>query len=69
MRILHHHNITPGKFLRYCVVGGTGALLSWILIYTLTEFLDLWYMVSVVLTTSIVVVYNFLLNALWTFKE
>jgi len=64
-----HKNITTRKFLKYCVVGGTGAVLSWVSIYLLTEVAHFWYMMSAVVTTFIVVVYNFTLNALWTFKE
>ncbi len=69
LALLRHKNITPKKFIKYCVVGGSGAILSWISVFTLTEYLHFWYMFSLVLTTGIVVIYNFLLNALWTFKE
>lgn len=57
------------KFFKYCVVGGSGALLSWIGIYLLTEKAHFYYMLSVVLMTGVVVIYNFTLNLLWTFKK
>jgi putative flippase GtrA len=68
MKKLVNRNFTLHKFLKYCLVGGSGAVISWMLLYTFTEWCHLWYMISAIITTFIVVTYNYLLNALWTFR-
>ena len=62
-------NLTWKKFFRYAIVGGSGSVLSWGIVYGLTEWCHLWYMASVIITTFVIVTYNYILNALWTFRE
>ncbi len=57
------------KLFKFCCVGGTGALITWGGTYVLTEYLHLWYMVSVVLATFCAIISNFTLNYKWTFRE
>ena len=57
------------KYIKFCVVGATGALITWSLTYSLTEFGGWWYMASAVTATLIAMTWNFMWNLKWTFKE
>lgn len=56
------------KYIKFCVVGGTGAIITWGLTYLLTDKAGWWYMASVVLATVIAMTWNFTWNYRWTFK-
>lgn len=57
------------RFVKFCTVGGSGALLTLALTWMLTELAGLWYMLSLAITVVIVAVWNFNLNAFWTFAQ
>ena len=54
------------KFLKFCFVGGSGALLNFGITYGLTEWFGLWYMLSLFIATGIAMVWNFTFNHYWT---
>ncbi|MDD3461622.1 MAG: methyltransferase domain-containing protein [Mesotoga sp.] len=56
------------RFLKFCIVGGTGAIITWGLTWLFTERLGLWYMVSVIIATGFAMINNFAWNSTWTFK-
>jgi ubiquinone/menaquinone biosynthesis C-methylase UbiE len=56
------------KFIKFCIVGGTGAIITFGLTWLLTEELDLWYMGSLVIATIVAMTSNFLFNNYWTFS-
>lgn len=56
------------KFLKFCIVGGIGALITFGLTWLLTEELGLWYMFSLIIAVGIATISNFTLNTIWTFK-
>jgi ubiquinone/menaquinone biosynthesis C-methylase UbiE len=56
------------KLFKFCCVGGTGAIITWGLTYILTEWFGFWYMVSVVSSTFIAMLWNFTWNLKWTFR-
>jgi len=67
---------TAKQFLRYCIVGGSGALLNLALVYLLTTYVFgevFWivpgYIASTVVATGIVFVWNFAGNKAWTFSD
>jgi len=57
------------RFIKFCMVGGSGALITLILTWLFTEISGLWYMLSLGITIVIVVTWNFSLNAAWTFAQ
>ena len=60
-------NSIQAKFLKFCFVGGTGALLNFGITFGLTEWFDIWYMASLFVATAIATVWNFTFNYYWTF--
>lgn len=60
-------NFTLLKFLKFSLVGGSGALLHLGITWVLTEWAGWWYMASMLVAIVFVVTWNFSLNALWTF--
>jgi len=57
------------RFVKYAIVGGLSTLLGWTLLYTLTEFGGLWYMLSSVIGTFVVMVAAFSANNYWTWGK
>jgi ubiquinone/menaquinone biosynthesis C-methylase UbiE/MoaA/NifB/PqqE/SkfB family radical SAM enzyme len=56
------------RFIKFCVVGGIGWLLQVAITYILTEYLSIWYILSMCIAVAIVVIWNYLANAIWTFS-
>jgi putative flippase GtrA len=61
-------NVT-GEFGRFLVVALGGFLLTQMLMGLFVGFLGLWYMLSKALTSGLVLIWNFALNKLWTFRS
>ncbi len=55
------------KFVKFCIVGGSAALITFGVTWILTEEIKLWYMASLVIATAIAMVFNFTLSSIWTF--
>jgi dolichol-phosphate mannosyltransferase len=62
--VLYKYN----RFLKFCIVGGTGALITFSVTWLLTEQFGMWYMMSMVIAVAIATVTNFTLNSIWTFS-
>ena len=56
------------KFWKFCVVGGSGAVITFGITWLLTEKLGMWYMASMVIAVAIATVWNYNFNLMWTFK-
>jgi len=56
------------KFIKFCIVGGSGAIITFSITWILTEWFNLWYMFSMVFAVAVATITNFNLNLLWTFK-
>lgn len=56
------------KYIKFCVVGGIGALITFGVTWLFTEKVGLWYMGSLVIATLIAMTSNFFLNNYWTFS-
>ncbi|KYK37817.1 MAG: hypothetical protein AYK18_08930 [Theionarchaea archaeon DG-70] len=59
----------PVQFVKFCIVGSIGAVIHLGVLYCLTEFFSIWYMVSATLGFTAAVVNNFILNKYWTFQN
>ena len=57
------------QFIKFCLVGSTGALIHLGLLYSLTEVFHIWYMVSSAAAFMVAVANNFVLNKYWTFRD
>lgn len=57
------------RFLRFLGAGGFSVLLYYVLLFALTDVLEIWYMVSATAASLLKWVINFLLQKHWTFKN
>lgn len=57
------------QFLKFCIVGAIGTVLNIAVMYSLTEFFNIFYMVSALFSFVASVTNNFVLNKIWTFNE
>lgn len=55
--------------LRFLLVGGTAAAINIGLLYTLTEYAGLWYLLSEVIAFIAALIFNFMLQRFWTFRS
>ena len=62
-------NLTLVKMLKFWMIGGLGFGINLAVLYTVTELVGLWYMTAAVFALFAAATSNFILNALWTFKE
>lgn len=60
----HHHVAGP----KYAVVSLSGLTLNTLLMYLGTQILDIYYLLAQVAVTGIVLIWNFTLNGIWTFR-
>jgi dolichol-phosphate mannosyltransferase len=59
----------PKRFLKFCIVGLSGVGVNIGLLWLLTEFFGLFYLVSAVFSVEASIISNFILNELWTFRD
>ena len=55
--------------IKYFLVGGIGVGVNLGLLYVLTDFLGIWYILSQVIAITISITNNFFLHRYWTFKN
>src|SRR3989344_9424162 len=60
---------TSKQIVKYVISGGTSALVELSLLYVLTEYFNVWYMVSFLLALIIAFVVSFLMQKFWTFEN
>ncbi len=56
-------------FIPFSIVGITGVLVNTVLLYILTEYLELYYLLSAVFAIETSIITNFLLNNAWTWRK
>jgi len=56
------------QYLKYCIVGGTGVVINFSILYSLTTFLDIHYLISNIFAIGTAMTSNFILNRNWTFS-
>ncbi len=57
------------RFLKFCLVGGSGVVVNMGLLYLLTEFGGLYYLLSSAISIETSIITNYLLNDLFTFSD
>lgn len=55
------------RFVRYCIVGAIGTLINLAVLFPLTEWFRLWYILSAAAAFGVAVTTNYILNKYWTF--
>ncbi len=60
---------TYGAFLRFCLSGGTAAVVLFGLLYTLTDIFGVWYLISSILSSAAAFIVSFTLHKFWTFSD
>jgi len=57
------------QFIKFCIVGGTAAIINFLIYYSFTEWLETWYIISAIWAFFISAIFNFIFNKLWTFRD
>lgn len=57
------------RFLKFCIVGGSGVIVNMGLLWLLTEIAGLYYLISSAISIETSIVTNFILNDYWTWKD
>ena len=69
--LAHYSNKYPllKQFTKFCLVGGIAAVINFLIYYSFTEWLGIWYIYSAIWAFLISAVFNFIANKLWTFQN
>ncbi len=67
--ILFAKNSTFKQFFKFCVVGATGVPMNLTVLYSLVEWVHLWYILSAAIAFCVAVTSNYILNKIWTFRD
>jgi len=59
----------PKQFIRYCIIGGIGAIIHYSVLILLTELVGIHYLMSAWGAIACAVCFNFTGNKFWTFKQ
>lgn len=62
------HEICRQKIFKFAFVGGTGAILNLAIIFSLTNYFHIWYMISAIIAIECSIIWNFYLNTKVTFN-
>lgn len=57
------------QFIKFCIVGGTAAIIHFSILYSFTEWLNIWYVISNAVGFLFAATFNFIINKLWTFRS
>ncbi len=60
------HHIAASRFM---LIAAIGAGINTLLMYTFIQIAGIYYLLAQVITTLVVLIWNFLLNKMWTFSE
>ena len=69
LRLLQKLPFQHIKVVRFFLSGGTAVTLNFVLLWTLTDLLHIWYLFSLVITILIGSVVNFTMQKFWTFEN
>lgn len=57
------------RYIKFFIVSTLAAIVNLSLLYAITEFFGIWYILSQIIATSFSLVVNFLGNKIWTFNK
>jgi len=55
------------QFFKFCVVGAIGTIINLAILYSLVEWLFVWYILAAAIAFGVAVTSNYILNKIWTF--
>ncbi|RKZ14492.1 hypothetical protein DRQ17_07585 [bacterium] len=61
--------IIPERMMKFALVGLSGVFVNMGLLWTLTELLGFWYIISSIISIETSIITNFFLNNYWTFSD
>ncbi|MFX1396065.1 MAG: GtrA family protein [Promethearchaeota archaeon] len=61
------HNLY--QFIKSGIIGSIGAVINLLVLYVLTEYLYVYYLISETIAFIVASIHNYFLNKIWTFKE
>lgn len=65
--LLKKHEKLINQILKFGVVGGGAFLIDYILLYILTEYLNIYYLTSSIISFIISLIFNYILSIKWVF--
>jgi dolichol-phosphate mannosyltransferase len=68
MTLLFAKNSRLLRFVKFCTVGAIGAVINLAILYSLTEWSRVWYIISAAVAAGVAVTSNYILNKVWTFR-
>lgn len=69
LRLYFYKGSLAKQFFKFCLVGGLGVLVNLGVLYSLVQFLGLFYLYAAILAFVVAVSSNFILNRIWTFAN
>lgn len=63
------NTLKANQILRYLVSGGVAALVLFISLYVLKEFLNVWYLYSSIVSFILATITSFIFQKFWTFQD
>ena len=63
------NNKTTSQFIKFSIIGTVGTTIHLAILYSLTEFAGVYYIISAVAAFFVALTNNFLMNKFWTFRE
>ncbi len=57
------------QFIKFCIIGGTSAIINFSIYYSTVEFFGLWYIYSAIISFIASAFFNFTANKFWTFRS
>lgn len=57
------------QVVKFCIGGGAGVLVFYLVLYTLTEWLGIWYLASAIVASVLNYGLNFLILKFWAFRN
>jgi putative flippase GtrA len=61
--------MTIYRFIKYCIIGGCGMVLGLCGLYVVTEVFHVYYVISMIVASFVLLICNFLANNYWTWGE
>lgn len=62
-------NIFHPRIIKFALVGGIGVLVNMGILYLLTTYFNVYYVISSLIAIEVSIISNFLLNNFWTWKD
>ena len=67
--LLFARNSSFTQFFRFCVVGAIGTAVNLAVLYSIVEWISIWYMFGAIIAFCVAVTSNYILNKIWTFHD